>query len=54
MTSTYSSILTSPIAAWIFLGFEREVEELIGYTVEVGTQVHTFVRERVDAQAVPL
>jgi uncharacterized protein len=36
------------------LGFEREVEELIGYTVEVGTEVHAFVRERVDAQAVPL
>jgi uncharacterized protein len=36
------------------LGFEREVEELIGYRVEVGTEVHALVRERVDAQAVPL
>ena len=36
------------------LGFEREVEELIGYRVEVGTEVHPSVRDRVDAQAVPL
>jgi uncharacterized protein len=36
------------------LGFEREVEELIGYRVEVGTEVHPSVRDRVNAQAVPL
>jgi uncharacterized protein len=36
------------------LGFEREVEELIGYRVEAGTEVHPFVREKVGAQAVPL
>ena len=36
------------------LGFEREVEELIGYRVEVGTEVHPSVRARVDSQAVPL
>ena len=36
------------------LGFEREVEELIGYRVEVGTEDHPSVRARVDSQAVPL
>jgi uncharacterized protein len=36
------------------LGFEREVEEVIGYGVEVGTEMGPLVRERVDAQAVAL
>jgi predicted nucleotidyltransferase len=36
------------------LGFEREVEELVGHRVEVGTEVHRLIRERVESQAVPL
>jgi predicted nucleotidyltransferase len=35
-------------------GFEREVEELLGYPVEVGTEVHQAIREKVDASTVPL
>ena len=35
-------------------GFEREVEELIGYRVEVGTEVRRSIREKVHAQAMPL
>lgn len=28
------------------LGCEREVQDLIGYRVEVGTEVHRSIRER--------
>ena len=35
-------------------GFEREVEELIGYRVEVGTEVRRSIREKVHVQAMPL
>jgi uncharacterized protein len=35
-------------------GFEREVEELLGHPVEVGTEVHRSIRQKVDSQAVPL
>jgi predicted nucleotidyltransferase len=35
-------------------GFEREVEELLRYPVEVGTQVTESIRQKVDEQAVPL
>lgn len=35
-------------------GFEREVEELLGHSVEVGTEVHRAIREQVDASTVPL
>ncbi|MHB8669818.1 MAG: nucleotidyltransferase family protein [Acidimicrobiales bacterium] len=34
--------------------FAREVEELLGHPVDVGTDVHRVIRERVEAQAVPL
>lgn len=35
-------------------GFEREVEELLGHPVEVGTEVHRLIREKVGSQAVAL
>ena len=35
-------------------GFEREVEELLGHPVEVGTEVHRAIREKVDASTVLL
>ena len=34
--------------------FEREVEELLGHPVEVGTEVHRSIRQRVESQAVLL
>jgi predicted nucleotidyltransferase len=34
--------------------FAREVEELLGHPVDVGTDVHRVIQERVEAQAVPL
>lgn len=34
--------------------FERRVEELLDYPVEVGTQVDDLIRAKVEAQAVPL
>jgi predicted nucleotidyltransferase len=33
-------------------GFAREVEELIGHPVDIGTEVHQVIREKVEAQAV--
>ena len=35
-------------------GFEREVEELLGHPVEVGTEIHRLIRESVNSQAVAL
>ena len=35
-------------------GFARDVEKLLGYHVEVGTQIHPAIRSKVEAQAVPL
>jgi predicted nucleotidyltransferase len=35
-------------------GFAREVEELIGHRVDIGTEVHQAIREKVEAQAVAL
>jgi predicted nucleotidyltransferase len=35
-------------------GFEREVEELLGHPVEVGTEVHRAIRKKVDAATIPL
>jgi uncharacterized protein len=35
-------------------GFEREVEELLGHPLEVGTEVHRSIWGKVDSQAVPL
>lgn len=34
--------------------FAREVEELLGHRVDVGTEVHPIVRKKVEAEAVPL
>ena len=34
--------------------FEREIGELLGYPVDVGTEVHPVVRGKVEAEAVPL
>lgn len=34
--------------------FAREVEELLGHRVDVGTEVHRVIRDKVDAEAVPL
>lgn len=34
--------------------FERELEELLGYPVDVATEVHPVIRDKVDAQAVLL
>ncbi|MHB1928252.1 MAG: nucleotidyltransferase family protein [Acidimicrobiales bacterium] len=36
------------------VAFELELESLLGYRVEAGTSVHRVIRERVEAQAVPL
>lgn len=35
-------------------GFAREVEEMVGHPVEVGTEIDPIVRDRVEAQAVAL
>ncbi|MDA8048200.1 MAG: nucleotidyltransferase family protein [Actinomycetota bacterium] len=35
-------------------GFEREVEELLGHPVEVGTEINRLIREKVRSQAVVL
>jgi predicted nucleotidyltransferase len=35
-------------------GFEREVEELLGHPVEVGTEVHRAIREKVGCSSIPL
>jgi uncharacterized protein len=35
-------------------GFEREVKVLLGHRVEVGTEVHRSIRQKVDSQAVLL
>jgi predicted nucleotidyltransferase len=35
-------------------GFEREVEELLGHPVEVGTNVAGAIRQKVEVQAIPL
>lgn len=34
--------------------FAREVEELLGHRVDVGTEIHPVVRDKVEAEAVPL
>ncbi|HLI23415.1 MAG TPA: nucleotidyltransferase family protein, partial [Acidimicrobiales bacterium] len=34
--------------------FEQDLEELLGYPIEVGTRVHHVIRQRVEEQAVPL
>jgi len=34
--------------------FAREVEELIGYRVEIGTEIDEVIRSRVEDQIVPL
>lgn len=34
--------------------FAREIEELLGHPVEVGTEIHPIVREKVEAEAVTL
>lgn len=34
--------------------FEREVEELLRYPVEVGTELNELIRDKVASQAVPL
>lgn len=34
--------------------FEQDLEELLGYPIEVGTRVHRAIRQRVEEQAVPL
>ena len=34
--------------------FARELEEMLGKRVDVGTEVHPIVRKRVEAEAVPL
>jgi uncharacterized protein len=34
--------------------FAREVEQLLGHRVEVGTEVHPIIRDKVDAEAVLL
>lgn len=36
------------------VAFEMELESLLGYRVEAGTGVHEVIRDRVEAQAVPL
>ena len=36
------------------IAFAQDVEELLGYRVDVDTRVHRVVRDRVEAQAVPL
>jgi len=34
--------------------FARELEELLGHPVDVGTEVHPVIRDKIDAQAVLL
>ena len=34
--------------------FEREMEELTGYPVDIGTEVHPVIREKVEGETVPL
>lgn len=34
--------------------FAREMEELLGHRVDVGTEVHPIIRRKVEAEAVPL
>ena len=34
--------------------FSRELEELLGHRVDLGTEVHRVIRDRVDAESVPL
>ena len=36
------------------LGFEREVEELLGHPVDVGTEINRLIRETVSTQTVAL
>lgn len=36
------------------IAFAQEVEELLGYPVDIGTQVHRVIRPRVEQQAIPL
>lgn len=36
------------------IAFAQDLEQLLGYRVEVGTAVHDVIRERVEQQAVPL
>lgn len=36
------------------IAFAQEMEDLLGYPVDVGTEVHRVVRSRVEHQAVPL
>ncbi|MDQ6785103.1 MAG: nucleotidyltransferase family protein [Actinomycetota bacterium] len=35
-------------------GFAREVTELLGHAVDVGTEIHPVIRQRVAREAVPL
>ncbi len=37
-----------------FFGFAREIEEVLGYPVEVGTEIDPVVQERVEAQSIVL
>ncbi len=34
--------------------YAREVEQLLGHRVEVGTEVHPLIRDKVEAESVPL
>ena len=36
------------------IAFAQDVERLLGHRVEVGTQVHRAIRDRIEQQAVPL
>lgn len=36
------------------IGFALDLEDLLGYQVDIGTQVHRVVRDRVEREAVAL
>jgi predicted nucleotidyltransferase len=37
-----------------FVAFARELEELLGYRVDIGTQVDAVIRDKVETEVVPL
>lgn len=36
------------------IGFAQDLEDLLGYPIDVGTQVHSVVRDKVEREAVSL